>query len=314
MKPSNLIRGIALLLVATASWGGMFPIAKAALTAMDGFYLSAYRYGIASLVFLALLYAVEGSRAFSFEGKFWRIYFFGTMGFAGFSILAFVGLSQSTAEHGAIIMALMPLMTAMIDWATKGTRPSNITLGCVATALFGVFLVISKGHVEALLNGGSALGDILILLGAASWVIYTMGAGYTGGWSPIRYTALSSCLGAISILLLTSMASISGHIEAPTLSTVGSVWPEMAYLIVIAGVIAVLSWNAGIKTLGPLNGVLFINLVPITAFVIGIAQGHHFVGAEIIGAAITVVALVINNIGTRIYATKPLKATTSIPR
>lgn len=304
MKQENLLKGIIFLLLTTISWGGMFPVAKAALTALDGFYLSAYRYGIASIIFLFLLYFMEGSRAFSFDGKFWRIYFFGTMGFAGFSILAFVGLSKSTAEHGAIIMALMPLITAILNWAIKGARPSNITLGCIAAALFGVFLVITKGHPETLLYGGSAVGDLLILLGAASWVVYTIGAGYTGGWSPIRYTALSSFLGAISILLFTYIATSIGYVETPALGTVGSVWMEMAYLIVIAGVIAVLSWNSGIKILGPLNGVLFINLVPITAFAIGIAQGHRFVDAELIGATITVSALIANNISARIQAAR----------
>ena len=78
----------------------------------------------------------------------------------------------------------------------------------------------------------------------------------------------------------------------------------MAYLIVIAGVIAVLSWNSGIKILGPLNGVLFINLVPITAFVIGIVQGHRFVDSELIGATITVSALIVNNISARIQAAR----------
>lgn len=304
MNQDKFLKGVILLLVATLSWGGMFPVAKAALGALDGFYLSAYRYGIASLIFLALLYLAEGASSFSFEGKLGRIFFFGTMGFAGFSILAFVGLSRSTAEHGAIIMALMPLITAAMNWGIKGTRPSNVTLACIVAALLGVVLVITKGHAETLLHGGSAIGDVLILLGASSWVIYTIGSGYTGGWSPLRYTALSSFLGAISILALTYIATTIGYITMPALAVVGSVWVEMSYLVVVAGVVAVLSWNTGIKITGPINGVLFINLVPVTAFAIGLAQGHRFASAELFGALITVAALVVNNISTRIGAAR----------
>lgn len=87
----------------------------------------------------------------------------------------------------------------------------------------------------------------------------------------------------------------------------------MSYLIVIAAVVAVLSWNAGIKILGPLNGILFINLVPITAFSIGLVQGHELSAAEIVGAAITISALVVNNVSVR-HATARAAALTAATR
>jgi drug/metabolite transporter (DMT)-like permease len=74
---------------------------------------------------------------------------------------------------------------------------------------------------------------------------------------------------------------------------------ELAYLVVIAAVLAVFSWNVGIRAVGPVNGVLFINLVPITAFAIGLAQGHVFGPAELTGAALTITALVVNNLHIR---------------
>lgn len=300
MKTDVVIKSALLLLVAALSWGGMFPVAKAALSSLDGFYLSAYRYGIASIIFIFILLVIEGPRAMSLEGRGMKIFLFGSAGFAGFSILVFVGLSQSRAEHGAVIMALMPLITVIINWVFRGMKPSRTTLVCIGAAFFGVLLVISKGSPATLGEDGSAIGDFMILLGATCWVIYTLGAGIAAsGWSPLRYTTLSSTLGTVTILAATFIATNVGYIHAPSLSIMRSVSIEMSYLIVIAAVIAVLSWNAGIKILGPLNGILFINLVPITAFSIGLMQGHFFTTAEVIGAVITITALVVNNIGTR---------------
>jgi drug/metabolite transporter (DMT)-like permease len=74
---------------------------------------------------------------------------------------------------------------------------------------------------------------------------------------------------------------------------------EIAYLVGPAAVFAVFSWNVGIKYLGAVNGVLFINLVPITAFAIGLAQGRSFTGIEVTGAALTVAALVASNLWAR---------------
>ena len=56
-------------LVAALSWGAMFPIAASALHHVDPFPLTAIRYGVAAIVFLGLLYAVEGRKAIDTQGR-----------------------------------------------------------------------------------------------------------------------------------------------------------------------------------------------------------------------------------------------------
>ncbi|CAO3424547.1 AMP-binding protein [Azospirillum doebereinerae] len=297
-KADGVLLGIALLALTAISWGGMFPVAKAALATIDGFYLTLLRYGLASAILLGILARVEGVRAFALERHGGKLFFYGSMGFAGFSILAFVGLAHSKAEHGAIIMALMPLITALLTWAIKGVKPSRVTFLCIAAALAGVALVVTRGSLSAL-DGGALLPDLLILAGAASWVVYTLGAASVPNWSALRYTALSAALGTITIVIVTALATAGGYIAVPTLDAVWSVRNEIAYLVLIAAVLAVFSWNIGIKLLGPINGVLFINLVPVTAFAIGLAQGREFGTVELAGAGLTIAALVVNNLNSR---------------
>lgn len=284
----GVLLGIALLALTAISWGGMFPVAKAALASIDGFYQTLLRYGFASLTLIGILVRVEGWRALATEGHGGKLFFYGSMGFAGFSILAFVGLAHSKAEHGAIIMALMPLITALLTWAIKGVRPNRVTFLCIAAALAGVAL-----------DGGALLPDLLILGGAASWVVYTLGAATAPGWSPLRYTTVSAALGTVTIAAVTALATAAGVVAVPSLETVWSVRAEIAYLVLIAAVLAVFSWNIGIKLLGPVNGVLFINLVPITAFAIGLAQGRAFGDVELAGAGLTIGALIVKNLNSR---------------
>ncbi|WP_454019585.1 AMP-binding protein [Azospirillum sp. Marseille-Q6669] len=294
----GVLLGIALLALTAISWGGMFPVAKAALASIDGFYLTLLRYGFASLILIGILVRVEGWRALATEGHGGKLFFYGSMGFAGFSILAFVGLAHSKAEHGAIIMALMPLITALLTWAIKGVRPNRVTFLCIAAALAGVALVVTQGSLSAL-DGGALLSDLLILGGAASWVVYTLGAASVPGWSPLRYTTVSAALGTVTIAAVTALATAARVVAVPSLETVWSVRAEIAYLVLIAAVLAVFSWNIGIKLLGPVNGVLFINLVPITAFSIGLAQGRAFGDVELAGAGLTIGALIVNNLNSR---------------
>lgn len=299
MKFNVVLRGAGLLLVAAVAWGGLFPIALVTLSSLDPFYMIAIRSGITSIILLVLLVGVEGPDALGLEGKAARLAVLGSFGFAGLGLLVFIGLQHSRPEHGGIIMATQPLIAAVVAWLLKGTRPARSTLGFLWIALGGVILVITKGHFTGLFGGGTGWGDLLMFFGAVSWVIYTLGAAEFSSWSPLRYTTLTCVLALPTIFGITLAATASGYVAVPTGAAVASVSWQLAYLIGVASVLAVLSWNAGNKMLGATNGVLFINFVPITVFAIRIAQGHRFTPIEFLGAALVIGALIGNNIATK---------------
>ncbi|MGD8574430.1 MAG: DMT family transporter [Gammaproteobacteria bacterium] len=300
MTRNQLIVAVGLLLAATLSWGGMFPVAKPALAVISPYYLTLIRYGTAGLLFLILLRATEGPGALALEGRLVSLFVLGTVGFAGFNLLALNGLTHTPPEHGAVIMAMMPMITALLTWLAKGQRPATFTLGAIAVSFFGVFLVITGGDPARAFGGGPARWDLLFLAGAFCWVSYTMGAQRFPHWSALRYTAITSGLGSLSVAAIAISLTLAGSIKAPSLATLESLRWTFAYLIVPGALVAVLSWNTGIRRIGPVNGVLFINFVPITAFAIGALQGHAFSTAELVGAGLVIGALILNNLHLRL--------------
>jgi len=303
MEAIGKSRAAGMLVFTAIAWGAMFAVAKSALFAIDAFWLSALRYIPAAIVMIAILALVEGRASLSPRGALPRLWAFGSIGFAGFSILGFLGLAQSRPEHAAIIASLMPLITSIMNWIFRKQRPGPVTLGAILVALAGVVLVITHGRLEFSTDGTLA-ADALVLAGVTCWVAYTMGASVLPHLSPLRYTALSMSLGTVTIVSVTLLATVAGIAEPPALDVVRDVPLEIAYLSVVGGVMAVLAWNAGISVLGPANGVLFINLVPITAFAIGVAQGHKFGASEIAGVLMVIGALVVNNVATRAPAVR----------
>jgi drug/metabolite transporter (DMT)-like permease len=298
MQSNGSLRGGAMLVFTTLVWGAMFSVAKGALGAIDAFWLTTWRYVPASVTIVVLLWFVEGRRAFATDGARLRLWIFGSLGFAGFSILGYLGLARSRPEHAAIIVAMMPLFTAIANWLVRGTRPNRATLVATLVALAGAVLVITKGHWRAIADGALS-ADAMVLAGMICWIAYTMGAATLPKFSTLRYTALSMALGTLTIVAVTLVATIAGLADPPDVTTVVEQGADIAYLSLVAGVLAVLAWNAGIATLGAANGVLFINLVAITAFAIGIAQGRRFGASEIAGALLVIGALVASNVAGR---------------
>ena len=101
-------------------WGGQFVVAKSALDRVDAFWLTSARYALAVAILLALLAVVEGPAALSPRGRTFPLLVLGTLGFAGFNLLAYTGLEHARPQSASLIVALAPLLVALVLWARNG--------------------------------------------------------------------------------------------------------------------------------------------------------------------------------------------------
>jgi drug/metabolite transporter (DMT)-like permease len=280
-------------------WGGQFVVGKSALGTIDAFPLSTVRYALAAALWLIVLVALEGRRSLRLDGRGWRLFWLGTLGFAGFNLFAYTGLAHARPETASLIVALGPLLTALVLWHRTKVRPARSTFALLGVALLGVALVVSAGHPSSIFHGALGWGEVLVLAGVFSFVLYGLGAAEFASFSPLRYTALTAGLGWLTIAGATLVVIATGLVEAPTASQLTSVWPQIAFLAIPGAFVAVLTWNAAIKAIGPQNAVLFSNLIPVTTFAIEIVRGYRPNAAELLGAALTIAALVANNLLAR---------------
>ncbi|UNL83784.1 DMT family transporter [Priestia koreensis] len=295
--------GILMCLIAVLSWGGMFPIMGDALKVMDPFNFTLFRYGLATLVLIVLLVGVEGSKKLATDGRLLRVWFLGTMGFTGFSTLVFLGqklAGSSGAVIAAVIMAVQPLLGVVVNFVTKRVVPKFVTVIFMLTGLIGVFMVITKGDVSTLSSGDTNIFSyFLILAGALCFVIYTMGGSSFPHWSPLRYSTVTSIYGTVSILIIVVVATAFGWLHIPTISMITDVSGAILYTALIAGVVAFFVWNTGNRMITPINGILFMNMVPVTTFIISVIRGYDLSTFELIGAIITIASLIANNLYVR---------------
>jgi len=285
--------------LAIVCWTPLFSVAKRTLPLLDAFALGTVRYALGVALFVALLAAFEGRQALGFGGRLVPATLVGLVGITGFNLFVWIGLVHTRPEHASIILALQSPLTALAVWLLHGQRPAPFTLGCVAAAIAGVVMVITKGDLANALAGGSLLGDALIFLGAISWVAYTLSAMRFPGWSPLRFTVLTCIPGAVGLVVANAVALAIGVASVPSVETLFAAGWQILYFSVCTVVLGVLGFNAGARALGPLNAILMLNLIPVGVFAIEAGLGRRFAAIELAGAAVVIGALVANNLYLR---------------
>ena len=308
MTRSNLISGLGWASLSVLCWAPLFSVAKRTLPYIDAFALGTLRYAIGIVLFVLLLAAVEGRQALRFDGKLGPAALFGVIGITGFNLFVWIGLGFTRPEHASIILALQTPLTALAVWLWRGQRPATFTLGCVAFAICGVYLVITRGDplgaLADLVSGGALLGDLLVFCGALCWVTYTLSATQFPQWSPLRFTVLTCIPGAVGLVAANLVALAAGWASVPSAQAIGAVGWQIVYFSVCTVVLGVLGFNNAARRLGPLNTMLMLNLVPVGVFAIEAALGRGFATIELAGAALAIGALAANNLYLRGASTR----------
>ena len=225
------------------------------------------------------------------------------MAFCAYNFLVFAGQKIAGTQGtilASLLMALIPMISVLVLWGYKKEFPGWLTITFIVISLLGVVLVVTKGNFLIFQQQSNLLFPILLIFFSVfAWVFYTIGGSSFPNWSSLKYTTLSCILGNISsifvIIFLTKM-----HIsQAPLLADIQSIKWQLLYMSIFSGVIGVLMWNVGNRILTPKNGSLFMNLVPIVTFVIEVFSGYKISKIEILGALLTISAIVLNNLISR---------------
>ncbi len=301
MKNSVLI-GAILCLISAISWGAMFPVANHAFHHIDPFYFTIFRYVFVTIILIVWLLWKEGKQAFLFEGKGWLLWFFGTMAFTVYNLLIFWGqdlLGNPGTMIASIMESLMPMISIIIVWVLVRQRPHAFTLFCVFIGFVGASLVVTKGDFGAFFTAkNDIIPSLFIFIAVVGWVVYTMGGSRFSkdGWSALRFSTLSCLLGTATAVVVVFGVTLSGYVSFPTVETMITTSPHIAFMVIFPGVIALVGWNYGVSVITPLNGLLFLNFVPVTTLAIQIYQGSGITIYDYIGTTFIIVSLLSNNI------------------
>lgn len=297
-RPAGRELGAGLGLATVLMWGTQYTVTKVLFRHIDAFIVTSLRYGFGGTLLLGILVAVEGPRALRLGDHARRAWLLGPAGVVGSVLVAYVGLQYTRPQNAALMVALQPLITAVVLRVTGRGNLARSTAIAIAVAFAGSIVVISRGDPRTFVAGGIGWGVSLCFLGQFAWVLYTIELPSFTGWSTLRTTALTSATGGIAVLAITGVVLGAGW-SHPEFGKLGSDSWLIVWMVLGPTVAAIFAWNKGRMLLGAQDIALFMYLIPVVAFAAESIRGYHPGLVELLAVALVLIALVGDNVAQR---------------
>lgn len=277
------MRNINTYLMATMAavfWGANFNLAKPVVAEMGPYVAGASRYILAA----AIMLLITQMRKETVPLRYFRTYLtLGVVGVFGFNLFFFLGMETTSAINGALIMALNPLLTAILAYLILNEIPSKRQLIAFPIGVAGVAIVVlgAGAHLKI------STGDLYIFVANLSWALYNV---LVRKMMPKNVSGIANTAGIMTIgAMALSLAAIlhGDSFIVPTVTTGAS----LIMMTVGGGVLAYLFWNASIAKLGLSKAAIFMNLVPVTSMVIATIESIPPNHAQILGAFLVISAV-----------------------
>jgi drug/metabolite transporter (DMT)-like permease len=269
-------------ILGVAIFGLTLPATRVAVAELDPLFVTAGRSLVAAaLAGVALLWArpePPGRRDWP------RLAAFAAFSIVGFPLLMAIAMQHAPASHGAVVLAVLPLLTAMAGALVAGERPS---LGFWACGLAGTGAVIVYALLVGSVGGDLRWADLLLAAAAlCAAMAYALGgemARRIGGWEVICWALVFSAPGMLALVALSGPINWSASPAA---------WAGFLYVSVFSMFLGFFAWNKGLA-LGGIAKVGQIQLLqPFVALAASAALLGETVGLLEIGFAVLVVGIV----------------------
>ena len=268
----NLLLGLFLAALSVVGFASTF-VFGAALTKGRGVspeVLSFLRFTIAGGAMAVLALSTKDGRARLFaprKADWFRFAWLGPVGTCVMAWCVFMGCARVSAANASMADALTPLMIFAVA-ALRVRRIEGRALFGLLSGFIGALLVVQVVTMEGLALDAYTVGDVYVLLAAATWGFYTVyGREQIRRLGAAVFSIWTMLIGAAAIGLVLPFGSFSWP-------STPSAWGLVALLGLVSTLLPFWTWNAAQKYLP-------MTLLGVTAYftpVVAVALAWLFLG------------------------------------
>ena len=272
------------VIFSVVAWGASFIATKVALQAIHPATVVWLRFGIGIFI-LGLAAHWRGQLALPHRKD---LAYFALLGFIGITFhqwLQSTGLVTAQASTTAWIVATTPIFMAILGWLFLREKLTKYQILGIGLASMGVLLVVSKGDLSVLgLRESVTPGDILILISAPNWAIF----------STLSRRGLKEQSAVLMILYVMGFGwlfSSTLFFMGPGLHEISRLtlpgWLSILFLGIACSGLAYIFWYDGLQAIPASQVGAFLYLEPLVAVLVaGIVLKESILLASLLGGAI----------------------------
>jgi drug/metabolite transporter (DMT)-like permease len=255
--------------VAAVLFGSSVVAVRVAVQEVPPLSLAVLRFGQGGLLLVFVL-VLAGAR--DLLRVKWRdlplLLLLGAVLFTVFPVTFNASLRLIEASRGALILATIPLWSALLARAARSERLSPRQLAGVFLSLVGVGLALVEGGLSWQGGLGTLAGDALMLVTALCGAAYAVLAQPAfARYNAVTVTTYAMALGTLLLLPAALLEGLVGVLPLIDRQAVAL----LVFLGVFGGALGFFLWTFALTRLTPTQVAVYINLNPLVAMVLAAA-------------------------------------------
>jgi len=285
------------MVLVAALWGGNFSVSKFALLTLPPLTFTGIRFALASLV-LYLIAKRAGAMQPLPPKTLWRLAGLGVVGNTLYQSAFINGLSMTSATNSAMIVAILPVLVAVLGAMLGIERASPLMWLGVVLGTAGVLLVVTAHGIT--LHSGALVGDLLVLFATVCWAFYTVGVLRAGrGVNPLQITTITAAAGTPGLVLLGAPGLF--RVEWSAVST--KTWAALLYAALLSLVFSYILYNRAVQAIGSGRTAIYNCFTPLVAMVVAwLTLGEVPLPIQFLGVVLVIGGVLVSVLSARVTA------------
>jgi len=298
MEGKNRIFAILAIFLAVLFWGLSYPITKALLDHLLPVEIAFFRFTLAAL-FLLLLSLIRKPLKVE-KGDYIRLAAGGAVGIPLYFFFENNGINLTTASMASMIIATIPVFNALAGALFLRESSTRRRWAGVFLSFLGVYFIVSFGLKQPGSGADILKGNLLMLLGAFTWVVFTrINVPLLKKYDSTTVNLYQITVGAV----LLAFIALPGGINVQAFSPM--VILSLLYLGLFCSAAAYFLYMFALKNLGAAPVTTFINLIPVFGVMGGIfLLGETLLPGQVLGGAVVILGVTLVTLPQEVM-TKP---------
>ena len=282
---------------AVVAWGASFVATKIVLREVAPVTVVWLRLAM-GIVVLGAAVVARRELAPASRRELWELTLLGLLGITFHQWLQSTGMVTARATTTAWIVATIPIFMAVLGWLFLRERLTWAQASGILLAGLGVLLVITGGDWSILLAGGpDAGGDLLVLLSAPNWAVFSVLSRRMLRRRPATWLIFH----VMTIgWLFTTILFLAGPGVADLARLSSGGWASVGFLGIVCSGFAYIFWYDALEALPVAKTGAFIYLEPlVTVALAAIVLGERMLLASLFGGGTILLGVWLVNRPTR---------------